>query len=301
LNAFDEKYFGAARLLPQALRSAALSLPPQEQRLAEELRLRAGFPASAVLPGGERPLGGPEVRPRDLDAMAEIATGASAHSARETVRAGYINAPGGYRIGLCGETVAGPSGVSGFRALSSAAVRIPREIAGVARGAAAALGGEIGSTLIISPPGAGKTTFLRDLVRLVSDGAPELGIAPSRVALADERGEIAAVAGGVPQMNVGRRTDILSGCPKAEAALMLLRAMNPETIALDEITAPEDAEAARAAANCGVRLFATAHAASAADLSRKPLYAGLLRGGVFGTAVIIRRLGARRVYEMERL
>jgi stage III sporulation protein AA len=301
LDTFDEKYFGAARLLPQALRSAALALPPPEQRLAEELRLRAGFPVSAVLPGGERGLGGPEVRPSDLDAMAEIATGASAHSARGTIRAGYINAPGGYRIGLCGETVADLSGVSGFRVLSSAAVRIPREIAGVAKRAAAALGGKIGSLLIISPPGAGKTTFLRDLIRLVSDGEPGLGIAPSRVALADERGEIAAVAGGVPQMNVGSRTDVLSGCPKAEAAMMLLRAMNPETLALDEITAPEDAAAARSAANCGVRLFATAHAASPEDLARKPLYAELLRGGVFGTAVVIRRCGARRVYETERL
>jgi stage III sporulation protein AA len=301
LNAYDEKYFGAARLLPRVLREAALALPQQAQREAEELRLRVGHPVSALLPEGERELGGPEVTPGDIDSAVEIATGASAHSARESVRAGYINAAGGYRLGLCGEAVSGGGEVLGFRALSSLSIRVPREVYGVARETAAELGGRIGSTLIISPPGAGKTTFLRDLVRLVSDGAPELGIAPSLVGLADERGEIAAVSGGAPRMNVGRRTDVMSACPKAAAVMMLLRAMNPGTIALDEITAPEDIKAVNSAANCGVRLFATVHAGSVAELMKKPLYSALLDGGIFVTAVIITRDGGRRVYKTERL
>ncbi|MDR0446649.1 MAG: stage III sporulation protein AB [Oscillospiraceae bacterium] len=307
-GAYDAKYYGAARLLPPHRRADALALPPAEQCVAEELRLRVGFPVCAVLPDGERALGGTEVTPRELDTVVEIATAASAHSVRETVRAGYINAAGGYRIGLCGETATDSSGVMGFRALSSVAVRIPREVTGIARRAVSAVlataddaRGGIGSVLIISPPGAGKTTLLRDLVRLVSDGAVELGIAPSRVGLADERGEIAAVSGGVPQMNIGCRTDVLSACPKAAAAMMLLRAMNPETLALDEITAPEDVAAVERAANCGVRLFATVHAFSVEELMKKPLYAALLCGGIFEAAVIIKKTGGQRIYEAARL
>ena len=156
--------------------------------------------------------------------------------------------------------------------------------------------GTLYSTLILAPPGAGKTTLLRDLIRAASDGE---GMAPQRVGVADERGEIAALFDGVPQLDVGPRTDVMEGCPKAWGLMTLLRGMNPQVLAVDEITAPEDVAALVSAAGCGVTLLATAHGAGREDLSRRKLYRGLLEEGVFRRLVRIRREAGRRIYKVE--
>ena len=153
-------------------------------------------------------------------------------------------------------------------------------------------------TLILAPPGLGKTTLLRDLIRSVSEGE---GCAPLRISLADERGEVAAMYNGVPQMEVGRRTDVAEGCPKAQGLMLLLRAMNPQVLAVDEITAPEDVQALTAAAGCGVTLLATAHGESRADLERRSLYRPLLEEGLFRFLVGIRREGEGRAYTVKEL
>ena len=146
-------------------------------------------------------------------------------------------------------------------------------------------------TLIVSPPGAGKTTLLRELVRLLS-------VRGERVAVADERAEVAGgLEGG---FDLGPRTDVMSGAPKAAAALMLIRSMSPTVLAMDEITAPEDVEAVLSAAGCGVAVLATAHAEGLAGLRRRALYRRLLDEGVFRRFVAVRRRpdGARE-YEVK--
>lgn len=289
----DENGFGkAAALLPQDIRAAALALPESVKSRAEEFRLRAGREAFILLSDGEWTLDCRRVTVRDLDSVLETATRASAHTALSSTTAGFVTVRGGCRVGLCGEAVVKDGAVSGIRRLSAVSLRIPREAKGCADGLIGQLtAGGFSDTLIISPPGAGKTTLLRELVRLLSEGG-------SRVSLIDERGEVAGVWDGEPELDVGRRTDVMTGAPKREAAMMLIRAMSPEILAADEITSPEDVAAMAAAAGCGVRLLATAHAGGAEELASRPLYAGLLALGVFKRRVTIRKRGSVREYEV---
>ena len=154
--------------------------------------------------------------------------------------------------------------------------------------------------LTVCRAGGGKTTLLRDLVRQLSEGAE--GIGPRRMALIDERGEVAVMVQGEPQMDVGPHTDVLDGCPKAVGIPMVLRAMNPQIIAVDEITVREDLRAMAMAAGCGVGLLATIHAADVAELAQKPLYRQLLEERVFRLAVRITATAqAGRAYRLETL
>ncbi|MGM9521645.1 MAG: stage III sporulation protein AB [Oscillospiraceae bacterium] len=294
------RYDGAVQLLPYGMRERARKLLRADRETAEEFRLRQGGPPTVLLPEGELSLGGSFVTRKDIEMLVEMATGASVHSSAEQLRGGFITVKGGYRIGVCGSVYLASGKVSGFGAFSSAALRISRELQGISDGIAPGLmrRGGFGSTLIIAPPGAGKTTLLRDIIRRLSDG--DGGFSGLRVALADERGEVAAMADGMPQMSVGKRTDVLDSCPKAEAVMMLLRAMNPQVIALDEITAPRDVEAIEQARNCGVALLATAHGSGINDLMERPLYRRLFDERVFENLVIIRRRGADRSYELIR-
>jgi stage III sporulation protein AA len=176
-----------------------------------------------VLNGEELPLpaDGP-VSERELSLTLEVATRASTHTALEQLRQGYFTLRGGHRVGLCGTAVTEDGRVKSFRHLSSLNIRIAHVVSGCGEEVLTRLraGGSFPNTLILAPPGGGKTTLLRDLVRLLSNGG-------TRVGLADERGEVAALWEGVPQFDVGEHTDVLEGCPKA-VGLMLLAAEGGE-------------------------------------------------------------------------
>ena len=290
----------AVSVLPPLLRGRALALSPEEQGQAEELRLRRGHPMSAVLPRGERPLGGPPVTGADLEQLVELASRASLHTVLPQLCRGYLTIQGGHRLGLCGTAVMREGELHSLRQFSSANLRVARQIKGAAAGLLPRLcrDGVLESTLILAPPGAGKTTLLRDLIRMVSDGE---GCPPLRVSVADERGELAALWNGVPQLEVGRGTDVLEGCPKAQALMLLLRAMGPQVLAADEITAPEDVDALRTALGCGVTLLATAHGAGRCDLERRALYRPLLEEGCFRHLVRILRGPEGRRFLVEEL
>ena len=288
------KYFEkAAGLLPPGLRRAALALPAAERAAGEEVRLRLGRAPTLRLPAGERPFADAPVTAETLSAVLEAATSASLHACAEQLRRGFVTAPGGVRVGVCGTAVCEDGTVRTLRGVSSLCLRVARPVPGAGRDILPLLAGK--SVLICSPPGGGKTTFLRELVRTRSD-------AGVRVALADERGELAALgADGVPGFDVGRYTDVLSGAPKAEAALMLLRAMGPETVAMDELARDADAAAVLSLLGCGVRVFATAHGADRAALERRPALRGLLERRAFDCLVRIRGAGAGRTYEVDTL
>ena len=297
----DKRYLQAAALLPPGLRKLAEGLPPDGQAVAEELRLRAGQPLAVVLPQGEQDLDGSScIRPEELGLVLEIATQASAHTAMDRLRSGFFTVEGGHRIGLCGSAVVKEGMVFSMRQLSSLNIRIARQVLGAAKGVAGQLweGEQFQSTLILSPPGGGKTTLLRDLIRILSDG---LGHRPLRVGVADERGELAALWNGIPQLDVGRHTDVMDGCPKGTALLMLLRGMNPQVLAADELTAPEDCAALEMAANCGVGLLCTAHAAGLEQLQTRPFYRRLLETRCFQRLVVLTRDNGMRRCRVEAL
>ena len=287
----------AAAVLPPELRQQALALPAQERERAEELRLRCGWPMAAVFPEGEVPLGGRKIVTQDLELLLEIASRASVHAVLSQLREGYLTIEGGHRLGLCGTAVLENGQMRNLRSLSSVSIRIARQHPGAALPLLSGLmeGGRLCSTLIAAPPGMGKTTLLRDLVRCISDGE---GTPPLRVGLADERGEVAALYGGVPQLRVGRRTDVIEGCPKAQGAMLLLRAMNPQVLAMDEITAPEDVAALLTAAGCGAVLLATAHG-EGDELTRRPLYRTMLEERIFQRVVSIQRTEQGRSYTVD--
>ena len=291
----------ACALLPGRLRTAAMQLPLARKAAAEELRLRIGQALYLTFPEEEQPLPQTRVTRSDLEQVLDRATEYSRYAAAETIRRGYVTAAGGFRIGLCGTALPLGDYNEGVRDVSSLSVRIPRVHEGVARPILADLLEDARpvSALLLSPPGGGKTTLLRDLVRLLSQGSDLAP--PVRVALVDERGELAAVHRGRPQLEVGPHTDVMDGCPKALAVPMLLRAMTPQVIALDEVALPEDVAAVRAAVGCGITLLATVHAASLADLEARETGRALLETGAFRRAVLMEGRGSARQCRVERL
>ena len=289
------RYEAAAAILPSRLRQAALELPAELRNGAEELRLRTGGDLTALVGDEEISLCG-GVTAEELETLCDIAADFSRYAAMETLREGYLSVRGGFRLGLCGTVVMKDGAASNLKHLTSAALRIGREYPGIAEPLLSRLleGGRFSNTLLLSPPGGGKTTLLRDLVRLLSVGG-------RRVALVDERGEVAVCHQGKPQMDVGPRTDVLDDCPKAIGIPMVLRAMNPQIIAVDEITLREDIRAMAMAAGCGVGLLATVHAGSVEELLERPLYRELLEHRVFRLAVRIERADGKRTYTVEEL
>lgn len=234
----------------------------------QELRLRIGRPprlltgrGSVILPG--------LIRAEDLSYCVNTASRYSPWAAA-TIREGFLTAPGGHRIGLCGEAVGTDAEFRGLRNYTSACIRIAADHPGISR----KIIGLSGSVLIIGRPGSGKTTLLRDLIRQLSQ--------KEVVAVIDQRRELFP-----PCFPSGEQTDVLSGCEKDTAVDMLLRTMAPDTIAMDEITRPADCQALLRAAWCGVRLIATAHAADAAQLQRRAVYRPLVQGQVFEHLVIL--------------
>lgn len=288
----------AAAVLPAHLADRLEGLRAEEMLTVEELRLRRGYPMTALLSRGECPLGGEPVSERDLREVLERASQASAHTVLEQVRNGFVTLQGGHRIGLCGTVTRKDGGIYTLRYLSSLSIRVARAVEGQAANLMPNLieNGAFLSTLLLGPPGSGKTTLLRELIRTLSDGH---GVPPHRIGVADERGEIAALWQGKAQFRVGRQTDVLDGCPKAEGLSILLRGMNPQILAVDEITHPADVAAMVEAAGCGVALLATAHGGDVADLQRRPVYRTLLNEGVFRRAVVLSRANGTRAARVE--
>ena len=260
-------------LLPMWMRADVDRLGAEE---LQELRLRSGQPPELVLGPKVLRLTKP-VLSSDLNFVINTASEYSPWSAA-TAANGYITAPGGHRVGLCGEAVLSHGIMTGIRNVHSLCIRIARDFPGISTNAAP----YDRSVLIIGRPGSGKTTFLRDMVRARADAGP------GSVCVVDERGELFPLSNGNYCFQTGQRTDILSYCPKKYGVISVLRTMGPSCIAVDEITQQEDCEALLHAGWSGVSLLATAHAGNREDLFRRPVYKKVLQSGLFDTLISMR-------------
>lgn len=244
-----------------------LAILPQRLRLecyedVREVRLRLGKRPRLVMLKGWRDLEGP-VEEAELRFVLNAASRYSPWTAG-SLGEGYLTAPGGHRIGVCGE-----GNGDGITQVTSLCIRVARDVSGIAQGLPTD-----GSLLILGPPGSGKTTLLRDLIRLTARD--------TQVSVVDERREL------FPEgFSPGENTDVLSGVDKPRGIDMVLRSMGPEVIAMDEVTSQGDCEALIRAAWCGVGLLATAHADSVEDLNRRSIYRPLVRAGLFTKAAVL--------------
>lgn len=244
----------------------------------QELRLRRDQPPELVCMGDIQYLRR-KVTEADLSGCIQAASRYSPW-ASDTVDQGYITAPGGHRLGICGTAVYKNGMFSGIREVSSLCIRVARDFPGIACAVPMR-----GSVLILGAPGWGKTTLLRDYIRHRAER--------ETVAVVDERGEL------FPQdFRRGKRMDVLTGSRKADGIGRMLRSMSAQCIAVDEITSAEDCEALCQAFGCGVRLIATAHAGSLEEFYSRPTYQPLIRLQLFDSCLI---LAQDKSFRMERM
>ncbi len=190
----------------------------------------------------------------EIREMVEYVSNFSVYAYEEELRQGFLTIQGGHRVGICGKAVLSEGKIKTIRNISFLNVRLAREKKGCAESILPYLfeGDRLCHTLIVSPPGCGKTTLLRDMIRCVSEGG-------CKVAVIDERSELAACYHGVPQNNLGPRTDVLDGCPKTLGMELMLRSMSPEVIAVDELGGEREIEMIEKSMHCGCSILATAH------------------------------------------
>lgn len=281
-------------VFPKGLRVQAAER--MEKIPVEEFRLRRGRSLSYVYQNQEIVLNTPVITEENLTFILERACDFSIHAVQNQISRGFVTISGGHRVGICGRPVLENGTVEGFREVSSLSVRICRENRGIAGELLNHLHSDSGfeNTLICSPPGCGKTTLLREIIRRISNGE---GCPPSRIAVVDERSEIGG--GAVNTFDLGRQTDIMDGCPKNIALIFLLRSMNPQILAVDEITAQEDVETLQQVIGCGVKILATAHGVDKKDLFRRKIYRSLLEQDIFQRIITISFVHQERVYQTE--
>lgn len=216
-----------------------------------------------------------------LQTVLDRSTQRSPHAVMEMLRRGFLILPGGHRLGICGTGVYKDGRLMSLRDISSINIRVAKQIYGIGSSIADTLWNNPGSALVMGPPGRGKTTLLRDVIRQLSTRFRE------RIAVIDERLELAACLDGCAQFDLGPTSDILSAVGKAEGIDMLVRTMSPTWIALDEITAGEDVDAIIRGSYCGVRFLATAHGSSVEDLYSRPVYRKLIENHIFDYLYLI--------------
>ncbi|QJA09196.1 stage III sporulation protein AA [Romboutsia sp. CE17] len=242
----------------------------------------------------------------DIEQTFQIICKYSIHTFMDDITKGFITLRGGHRVGIVGKAIVENGQVKNIKHISSLNIRISREIIGCSDKILDHIikdNNQVNNTLIISPPQCGKTTLLRDIVRNLSNGNKRFGFKGTKVALIDERNEIGGSYLGVPQMDVGIRTDIIETCPKDIGIIMLLRSMSPNVIVTDEIGNEKEVKALYTALNGGVSLITTVHGDSIDDIKGRKELSHLLDRELFKKVIILSaRKGpgtVEKIYDLE--
>lgn len=274
-----------ARILSRDIRKT-LERQNLQYNKVQEIRLRIGKPLM-MLYADQEWIFEDIVRREAFQEMLEYVSNYSLYAYENELKQGFITIEGGHRVGMAGQVVVENGKVKNLKQISSMNIRVAHEVLNCADIVFPYITEErrMCHTLIISPPRCGKTTLLRDLIRQVSDG--NKWIKGCTVGVVDERSEIGGCYLGVPQNQVGIRTDILDCCPKAEGMLMLIRAMSPDVIAVDEIGSPEDVHALEYAMHCGCKMVATVHGRSMDEIRKKPLFEDLVKAHRFERYIVL--------------
>lgn len=287
--------------LPDRIKKALMRITREEIIDIEEIRLRAGKPLM-ICKGGMDYFVGEDGRlcsyskdsmialKNDIEKALQLMCDYSIYAIEEELKQGFLTLRGGHRVGLVGRGVLDGNKIKTIKNISGMNIRIAREVKGCGSELVKTLYSDgVKHSLIASPPGCGKTTLLRDVIRILSSGQRDINIRGHKVGIVDERSEIAGCYLGIPQMDVGVRTDVLDACPKAQGMIMLLRSMSPEIIAVDEIGSMEDSGAIEDAINSGVKVIATVHGRDMEEILKRPGVRNLMDRRAFERVVILSR------------
>ncbi|WP_294348521.1 stage III sporulation protein AA [uncultured Clostridium sp.] len=223
-----------------------------------------------------------KVTREDIKYILQRISNYSLYAYEEEIKQGFITIKGGHRVGLAGECVMDGGKIKTIRNISSLNIRICREIKGCSKKVMKYIydGNKVYNTLIISPPKCGKTTILRDIARNISSFKKKL-------AIIDERSEIASSYLGVPQMDVGIRADVLDNCLKSEGMIMAIRSLSPEVIICDEIGTNKDIDALQIAFNSGVNIIVTLHGSSIDDFLKRNVFKELIENNIVQRVIVL--------------
>lgn len=275
----------------------------------QEIRLRAGRAATVILGQKERFIDaagkivdrqdlGIRMTSQELDEILQHLCQYSLYAFADEIRQGFLTIQGGHRVGLAGQVILDKGEhIRNMKYIRYLNIRIAHQVKGAADSVMRFLyeRGQVCNTLLISPPGCGKTTMLRDIIRQLSDGT--LYGQGVNVSVVDERSEIAGSYMGMAQNDVGSRTDVLDGCPKVEGMMLLIRSMAPQVLAVDELGSDKDIEALRMASGCGCKLIATVHGYSLQEIHNKQYMRYVIEEGMFDRYVVLERQHGNCVIE----
>lgn len=296
---YDEIY----KILPEAIGNSIKQFLMEDK--IQEIRIKVGKPIILNLTFEEKVLDYTPTK-EDLRYLITKISNYSLYAFEEEIKQGYITLKGGHRVGLAGECVMAKGEVRTIKNISSLNIRICKEVIGASNKVMRLIAenDRVYNTLIVSPPKCGKTTILRDIAKNLSNGMYQINLKGKKVTIVDERSEIAACYNGIPQMNVGIRTDILDNCLKKSGMIMAIRSLSPEVLICDEIGTEGDLEALNMAFNSGVNIIVTVHGYDINDIYNRKVFKELIDSCVLERIILLsNRRGAgtiEKVYKASR-